>query len=507
MKKGLPPPKPSGSAPVMDKDVAEIVKKKMSAPRGPPPQGIILLNFLVFSFLCLNYFIFIGMTGFKPKLSSSPIKEENNRNNYNSDEEVSVDITPTKQNTYPSYSSSPKRYDDDDDDYDYNKYKLRSNRSNYSEERHDQRRGRSISPDIYSKRYSSRSQSPEDRAEAEYKPSERLPTHKDRDGSTKKEKDIGSKLYTTPSLMDGMKSNSNSNVQKLSFQPILKATYRELRNFVLSPCQVGFTTRCYIERNRNGTNIFAPFYSLCADLEDGTGRELIVCKKVLISTGAHYVFSLKSEDLYRRREQRSRLYLGKLRSTSPNEYVLYDNGICTPDGKDEDNAMMMENTEEDNSCKREEKGGASLFRKELAVCYFNTKQRPAPEGIRGCEVCIPFAPLVVLDDTNLSSNADSKSPPILKPNTNTPSNLITPFTKIRSSGKQNSLLANKLFIMHEKTSRYDPISSCLVDFKGRANIASIKNFQLLESDPKTSNETGFKSDHEKDFIMQLGKVN
>jgi hypothetical protein len=442
------------------------------------------------------------MSGFKPKLSSSPIKMENNRNNYNSDEDICVD---TPINNYQSYSPSPKTYDDGVDGYEYNRYKERSNRSNYSEDRHNERRGRSSSPEIYSGRYSSRSQSPEYRSD--YKPSERSPIRSDHDDSHRREKDIGSKLDTTSSLMNGMKANSNSNVQKLSFQPILKATYRELRNFVLSPCQVGFTTRCYIERNRNGTNIFAPFYSLCADLEDGTGRELIVCKKVLISTGAHYVFSLKSEDLYRRREQRSRLYLGKLRSTTPNEYVLYDNGICTPDGKDEDNAMMMEDTEDDNSYRREEKGGASLFRKELAVVHFNTKQRPAPSGIRGCEICIPFAPLVILDDTNISSNADSKTPPVLKPNANTPPNLITPFTKIRSSGKQNSLLANKLYIMHEKTSRYDPLSSCLVDFKGRANVASIKNFQLVESDPQNSNETGFKTDHEKDFIMQLGKVN
>ena len=26
--------------------------------------------------------------------------------------------------------------------------------------------------------------------------------------------------------------------------------------------------------------MFAPVYSLCADLEDGTGRELLVCRKV-----------------------------------------------------------------------------------------------------------------------------------------------------------------------------------------------------------------------------------
>jgi len=63
-------------------------------------------------------------------------------------------------------------------------------------------------------------------------------------------------------------------------------------------------------------------------LADGTGRELMVCRKVMRSRSPHYVFSLKSEDLWRKREQRSRLYLGKLRATSANDYVLYDNGIC-----------------------------------------------------------------------------------------------------------------------------------------------------------------------------------
>ena len=52
-----------------------------------------------------------------------------------------------------------------------------------------------------------------------------------------------------------------------NFQKILTATYRELKNFVTSPCPPGVTIRCYIERNRSGTKMLAPFYSICADLE------------------------------------------------------------------------------------------------------------------------------------------------------------------------------------------------------------------------------------------------
>jgi hypothetical protein len=54
----------------------------------------------------------------------------------------------------------------------------------------------------------------------------------------------------------------------------------------------------------------------------------MVCRKVMRSRTPHYIFSLKAEDLWRKREQRSRLYLGKLRATSAQDYVLYDNGIC-----------------------------------------------------------------------------------------------------------------------------------------------------------------------------------
>ena len=104
---------------------------------------------------------------------------------------------------------------------------------------------------------------------------------------------------------------------------------------MLSPCDPGTITKCYIERNRSGSNFFQPFYSLCADLEDGTGRELIVCRKVP-SLSSHYIFSLKQEDLWLKREKRSRLYLGKLRQISSSDYVLYDHGTLSRTEDDAD---------------------------------------------------------------------------------------------------------------------------------------------------------------------------
>ena len=52
-----------------------------------------------------------------------------------------------------------------------------------------------------------------------------------------------------------------------NYQPVLRATYRELKHYVTAPCQPGVTARCYIERNRSGSKMLAPYYSICADLD------------------------------------------------------------------------------------------------------------------------------------------------------------------------------------------------------------------------------------------------
>ena len=291
--------------------------------------------------------------------------------------------------------------------------------------------------------------------------------------------------------------STNGKPQSFNFQPILKATYRELRAFVMTPCEKGVVTRCYIERSRRGERMFAPVYSLCADLEDGTGRELLVCRKVMKSFTSHYVFSLKSEDLYRPRDQRSRLFLGKLRATNSNEYVLYDNGATKDhskmgddddDGGGDDSDVDMDDVPgakkwgSRNKDSKQDDRHMALFRKELAVIFYNTKKRPAPLSVRGTEVCIPALGTAGMSDRD---RAEAKSVGIVE---GAP-NLSVPFQKIRSHAKQNELLANKCYITHERTSRYDPLSSCLVDFKGRANMASVKNFQLVESTPQVRGTT------------------
>lgn len=176
--------------------------------------------------------------------------------------------------------------------------------------------------------------------------------------------------------------------------------------------------------------------------------------QVLQSMSSHYVFSLKTEDLYRKRDQRSRLFLGKLRSTSSSEYILYDNGMVrSTSDRDADNTNNNYHNDDDSDEKEGKGDEVSLFRKELAVIHFNTKKRPAPLGIRGSEICIPTKRHG--GDLGSDRKAEDKDPK----STHSGQSLQNPFQIIRSEGKQNQLYAKKCFIMHERTSRY--VRECL----------------------------------------------
>jgi hypothetical protein len=235
---------------------------------------------------------------------------------------------------------------------------------------------------------------------------------------------------------------------------VLKSTYRDLKIFLQRPVPRGVVCRCYIERSRSGLNSFSPFYSLCADLDDGTGRELIVCRKLFKSQSAHYVFSLKSDDLWREREQRSRLFLGKLRKLDSGEYVLYDHGIHSlpTDEKDKDtkdfkqsaadlSESNMNNSKTNESTSTSDKNDeSSLYRKELMVCYFSSKSRPTPTY--GMEICIPNPTNMPKAEGELLNKVGSKI------------SMIKPFKEIRDSCAHNDLYSQNLFIMNEKQSRF-----------------------------------------------------
>ena len=45
------------------------------------------------------------------------------------------------------------------------------------------------------------------------------------------------------------------------------------------------------------------------------------------------------------------------------------------------------------------------------------------------------------------------------------------FARVRYQKASNVLLSDRLFCSHLRESKYDPLSSCLVDFKERASCA------------------------------------
>ena len=89
----------------------------------------------------------------------------------------------------------------------------------------------------------------------------------------------------------------------------------------------------------------------------------------------------------------------------------------------------------------------------------------------------------------------------------------------QGQGAQNVLHSDRIAVMHMRESKYDPLSSCLVDFKARANMASVKNFQLIKSAPVEDHmkkkyygamgegaSENPKEDANHPIILQMGKV-
>lgn len=125
----------------------------------------------------------------------------------------------------------------------------------------------------------------------------------------------------------------------------------------------------------------APVYTLFADHEDGSGRLLMCARKMWKSREPHYVISTNMDDLYRKREERSRHYMGKLRAdASGSEYVLYDAGKSPKDlGLDEETKMSESGVLND---------GTSSLRRELCVICYSPPSKKG-KGARTMEVALP----------------------------------------------------------------------------------------------------------------------
>ena len=105
----------------------------------------------------------------------------------------------------------------------------------------------------------------------------------------------------------------------------------------------------------------------------------------------------------------------------------------------------------------------SLYRTQLALVRINSRQRPQPSGHKGFDVVIP----------SLMLHPSTKKAALL--------NLSETLSRIQSGERKSSEEDDMkcIVMMQEKKSRFDPISSCLVDFHGRASVASVKNFQVM----------------------------
>ena len=82
---------------------------------------------------------------------------------------------------------------------------------------------------------------------------------------------------------------ARSRTTLLSYQPVLRATYRELKYYVTAPCPPGITARCYIERNRSGSKMLAPYYSICADLDGELDTSFLLTSMFFTTLCSYYL--------------------------------------------------------------------------------------------------------------------------------------------------------------------------------------------------------------------------
>ena len=314
------------------------------------------------------------------------------------------------------------------------------------------------------------------------------------------------------------------------FDPLtIPLVLRDLHSFLQNPvgCATGVQVRCFIERSGSGLFNISPVYTLYADHEDGSGRLLLCARKKIKSKFSHYVIATNMDDLYRKRGERSRHFLAKLRATdtSSTEYTLYDNGksprelgLATDKDEEEDSDEDAPTTAAKSP---DDEEARKSVRKELAVVFYNhDKSQQSSAGGKGAkknrkmEIAIPA--VVVVAGSNTTR-------PELWQSVASKETLAANFARARYTQAQNASLrgvAQRMFVMHWRESKYDPLSSCLVDFKERANCGSVKNFQAIKSYPEdkekaslyysTVGGTGWCENEDPDapapVLLQMGKV-
>jgi hypothetical protein len=323
-------------------------------------------------------------------------------------------------------------------------------------------------------------------------------SHRSRDRTNQEPKSLPSKLKADATATTSLHAIRGSRPgESIGLKPKVadpsKIPYltNDLITFLCAPLREGQgkVIRCFVERKRGGASALAPTYSFFADLEDGSGRLLMSARKVLKSKTAHYIICVDRNDLNWRgaAHEHPPSYLGKLREvagSNRNEYILYDNGRSPSDlaGGFAGNSGHWDDAEEskvdDQMC----------LRQELAAISYDFTKGGATIGKRRMQVALPR---VHPDSQNGGGRqhgpgALSKFRTSIWRPTRPRDSMLASFELVRQQGAQNQVLADRMEIFHQRESRYDPLSSCLVDFRSRATSASVKNFQLIRSTPEST---------------------
>ncbi|KAJ1463143.1 tubby C-terminal-like domain-containing protein [Pelagophyceae sp. CCMP2097] len=274
---------------------------------------------------------------------------------------------------------------------------------------------------------------------------------------------------------------------------------RKLHAFVMAPAPAGggVVVRCFIERKKSWQHTLHPVYKLYADHEDGTGRLLIAARKMPFSGTAQFAFSTSADDLFKDRKLRSRHYLGKLKAkdAKQSDYVLYE----------------AHRRPTDESAPREGGTAGPQRRELLAVCFAaKTAQNKFPRRIEAA------VPRVTWRPGKAQGLHEGAADAVIFAPQSAHEGVLHALNNAQSQGAQNITHADRITVMHLRESRYDPLSSCLVDFKARANVASVKNFQLVKSPPvedhlkqqyyNAEGAAAYGVDDPQPILLQMGKV-
>ena len=213
----------------------------------------------------------------------------------------------------------------------------------------------------------------------------------------------------------------------------------DMRKFLTNPvpreCGV---VQCCIKRDKSGTNMMFPKYTLFLDKGD---RFLMTSRKRPHNRLSNYLISMSEHDLSRE----GPCYLGKLRKSNMygTEFVVYDDG-CNP--KD-----------------ASEGGDNNKPRTELAACTY-APNVIGSRGPRKMQVAIPQ-----LDENYGNSNKTA----------------IGESLDLLNKLKEKEF-RNVTYMINNPPRWNANVSAYVLNFQGRVTMASVKNFQLVNPDDQDS---------------------